>query len=178
MINLGQLQHIHRTDPKLYETLKQLVDSHNLLNNLHGIDTSGAVTAPQIVGMLTVTAANGIFRATIIDKSNVSKGVAYFLEHDTTASFLAPVTVHLGPSRDWLEFLGSGTFFFRAWSQYPLSPPSKLITFGTPPTGVAGGGALAAPAPLAEQGSGTSSLPGNGFGVQPRQGPGQTPRLS
>lgn len=174
MINLGQLKHISTSDPKLYEVLRQLVTSQNKLNNYHGIDTSGVVTPPNIVGSLTVTAANGVFRATVIDKSPVNKGINYFLEHDTTASFLAPVTIPLGPSRDWQGFLGTGNFFFRCYSQYPLSAPSTIIYFGTQlaPTPVAGGGAIAGPAPLPEQGSGTSSrLPGQGFGDAPSQPP-------
>src|SRR6266850_4155570 len=113
MINLGQLQHIAVTDPHLYEVLKQLVTSQNKLNNYHGIDTSGVVKAPAAIGSLTVTATNGRFIATIIDKSPVNKGINYFVEYDTSASFLTAVQVALGPSRVFDKFLGSATYFFR-----------------------------------------------------------------
>lgn len=168
MINQAQLVDLRRRDPKTAEIIAQLIVSVNKLNNYHGIDTSGAVTAPPTIGQLSVSAANGVFRATIIDKGAVNKGITYFLEHDTVPTFTHPVTVFLGPSRDWVDFLGSATFYFRAFSQYPLSPPSNKIYLGTPlsPTGLAGGGAIAGPAPLPEQGSGTNpTLPGTGYGV-------------
>lgn len=176
MISLGQLKHIQRTDPRLYEAITSLQDSINKLNNYHGIDTSGNVKAPATIGGLNVTAANGVFRVTITDRSSVNKGITYFLEHDTSSSFPHPVTVDLGASRSWVDFLGSATFFFRAYSSYPLSPPSSAVVFGgATPTGVAGGGAIAAPAPLTGQGTGTSSLPngGQGFGNYSIQPPGQ-----
>jgi len=169
LINLGQLKHIATVDPRLYEVLSQLVKSQNMLNNLHGLDTSGIVTAPPDIGSLVVTAANGVFRATITDRGAVNKGITYFLEHDVSASFLTPVTVNLGPSRNWLEFLGSGNFFFRAYSQYPLSPPSAKIL--STPAFVAGGGAIAGPNPQPSPGSGTSPLPGSGYGGDPTQPP-------
>jgi hypothetical protein len=172
VINQQQLVALKKKDPYTAEIISQLIVSINKLNNYHGIDTSGNVTAPKTVGQLVVTAANGVFRVTIIDKSAISRGINYFLEHDTNALFPAPVTLALGPSRDWQGFLGSGNFFFRCYSQYPLSPPSPIIYFGTQavPTPVAGGGAIAGPAPLPEQGSGTNpTLPGHGFGNTPSQ---------
>ena len=66
--------------------------------------------------------------------------------------------------------LGNQTLYWRAYSQYVGALPSAPVTFGSPPTAVAGGG-VAGPAPLPSSGSGV--LPngllrgGNGFGVNP-----------
>jgi hypothetical protein len=94
----------------------------------------------------------------------------YFAESDTTPAFSAPRVYFMGASRNIYLQLGNQTLYWRGYSQYVGSLPSAPVTFGSPATGVVGGGA-SGPAPLPSSGSG--ALPngvlrgGNGFGVHP-----------
>jgi hypothetical protein len=173
VLNPGQLARLRRENPYTAELIDALNQSINRLNNFHGLDTSGQVTPPPAPGSFVITATNGRFVGTIIDKSAVNKGINYWVEYAADASFQNAIQVCLVASRDFDKFLGSGTFFFRCFSQYPLSPPSPKI-LSTPPS-LAGGGAIAGPALPAEQGSGTSPISGQGFGGAPEQPPGEFP---
>jgi hypothetical protein len=163
---LRNLDHIRVKDPKIYEAL---IDIQNALRPVNQ-------PAPPQVSGIAVTAANGWFTIALTDTGDVNAGVEYFIEYSTTAAFQQPIVVHNGASRTAVLNLGNQTLFWRAYSQYqnPLSPPSKPIVFGNPPTGVVGGGAAVPPA-VASTGSGTASTNGqqggSGFGKQPiRQG--------
>jgi hypothetical protein len=98
----------------------------------------------------------------------VRPGLFYFAESDVTPGFNSPRVYFLGASRNLYVQLGNQTLYWRAYSQYIGSLPSAPVTFGNPPTAIAGGGA-SGPSPLPSQGSG--ALPngllrgGNGFGI-------------
>lgn len=156
------------------EALNQLVQSHNALAANIGADPNGVFPTPQAIGSLTVTAANGLFDAAIIDASVVGNpkqtNIEYFLEYSSDPNFINPpaIVVPMGASRNIAHlFLGSRTLYFRAYSQYLNSQPSAKVTFGIPPTAVVGGGAIAGPTPNASQGSGSANAgtPGSGFGI-------------
>jgi len=78
-------------------------------------------------------------------------GLFYFAESDTTPAFSSPRVYFMGASRNLYLQLGNQTLYWRAYSQYVGSLPSAPITFGSPPTAVAGGGS-AGPAPLPSSG--------------------------
>ena len=123
---------------------------------------SGVTPAPPPISSLTITAADGVFEATIQDNNPVMRGIEYFLEYSSAPQ--GPWTVvSLGPSRGpWRQFIGNRTLYWRAYSQYPTSAPSNPVYFGpeNAPTGVLGGGALNGPAPGASAGSGTAPSSG------------------
>ena len=171
MLKIGQLAQIKSDSPYVYEALTQLVNGVNAVGRATGVDPSGAIAAPSPIGSLNVTAADGIFDLAITDNSTVNRGIFYFAESDTTPAFSQPYVHFLGSSRNLRIALGNGTLYWRAYSQYLGSLPSPPITFGSPPTAVAGGGTAAGPALQPSSGSGTAPAQqgGSGFGIVQKQ---------
>jgi hypothetical protein len=153
---------IHEAFPQVYEALQQMVAAINQQGAILGTNPAGTVPAPSNVGSLSVVAANGIFSAVITDL-NPTRYETYFLEWDTSNQFTNARIITLGPSRQWNGTLGSLTTYWRFAKQLPGSPISSFVTFGSPPTAVVGGGA-ASPALQPTTGSGTSAVPGGGYG--------------
>jgi hypothetical protein len=163
-LTVSQLAPIKDKDPYLYESLVRIVNEVNVMQRQTGVAPTGNLPVPQAIGNINVTAANGYFSIAITDKSVVQRGIEYFAEYDTLSGFTNAQVIHMGVTRNMIVNLGNLTLYWRAYSQYIGSDiPSPLVTFGTPPTAVAGGGS-APPALQKSQGSGTSQTPGAGFG--------------
>lgn len=170
MLTIAQLAPLKDRDPYLYETLAKVVAAVNSTSQRAGVDPSTPTPAPSAIASIAVQAANGWFDISISDPSDARPGLFYFAESDTTPTFSAPRVYFMGASRNIYLQLGNQTLYWRGYSQYVGSLPSALVTFGSPASGVVGGGA-AGPVPLPSSGSG--ALPngvlrgGNGFGVHP-----------
>jgi hypothetical protein len=170
MLTVSQIAPLKDRDPYLYETLTKIVASVNATSQRAGVDPSTPAPAPAPIASMTVQASNGWFDISVADPSDARPGLFYFAESDTTPAFSAPRVYFMGASRNLYVQLGNQTLYWRAFSQYIGSLPSAPVTFGSPPTAVAGGGSTG-PAPLPSSGSGV--LPngllrgGNGFGVNP-----------
>lgn len=170
MLTVSQIAPLKDRDPYLYETLTKIVASVNATSQRAGVDPATPAPAPTPVASMTVQASNGWFDISVADPSDARPGLFYFAESDTTPAFSAPRVYFMGASRNLYVQLGNQTLYWRAFSQYIGSLPSAPITFGSPPTPVAGGGSTG-PTPLPSSGSGV--LPngllrgGNGFGVNP-----------
>lgn len=175
-ISLPHLPHIKNKDPLLHDTLVALRNGIESLAKQAGLGTAGQITQPTIQS-ISVSAANGIFTVSIVDKSAAHLGVNYFIEYALNPNFTGAFTLFLGPSRDVNGWnLGNQTYYFRAFSQYQNSKPSPRVIYGgATPLGVAGGGsAPPAPAPASGSGSGPSVGPtagGFGQGIGTRQLP-------
>lgn len=150
-----------------------LDDIQSQVNNVAQQTTAsaqGGTNPPPNISNIAVSAANGVFQIIITDNAPVYRGINYFAEYSDTASFTQPHVLDLGASRTWRGFLGSGTFYWRAYSQYATSEPSNPVYFGSTndPTPVAGGGVLAGPSLGSSTGSGTAPTDGktggSGFG--------------
>ncbi len=170
MLTVSQIAPLKDRDPYLYKTLTKIVASVNATSQRAGVDPATPAPAPTPVASMTVQASNGWFDISVADPSDARPGLFYFAESDTTPAFSAPRVYFMGASRNLYVQLGNQTLYWRAFSQYIGSLPSAPITFGSPPTPVAGGGSTG-PTPLPSSGSGV--LPngllrgGNGFGVNP-----------
>jgi hypothetical protein len=170
MLTVSQIAPLKDRDPYLYETLTKIVASVNATSQRAGVDPSTPAPAPAPIASITVQASNGWFDISVADPSDARPGLFYFAESDTTPAFSAPRVYFMGASRNLYVQLGNQTLYWRAFSQYIGSLPSAPVTFGSPPTAVAGGGSTG-PTPLPSSGSGV--LPngllrgGNGFGVNP-----------
>jgi len=174
MLKIGQLAQIKGDSPYVYEALTQIVNAVNSLGRATGVDPSGTIAAPVTIGSLNLIAADGIFDLAITDNSSVHRGIFYFAESDTTPAFSHPRVYFLGSSRNLRVALGNQTLYWRAYSQYLGSEPSRPVTFGTPPTAVTGGGTATGPQLQASTGSGTAtgSEGGSGFGQAAASNPG------
>jgi hypothetical protein len=168
MLTVAQLAPLKDRDPYLYETLVKVVAAVNSTSQRAGVDPSTPAPAPSAIASINVQAANGWFDISVTDPSESRPGLFYFAESDVTPAFSSPRVYFMGASRNFYAQLGNQTLYWRAYSQYVGSRPSSPVTFGSPATGVVGGGS-SGPAPLPSSGSG--ALPngllrgGNGFGV-------------
>ena len=161
-LRLEHLPYLKTKDPRLYETIVALRNGMESLAKQAGIGIGGNITPPTIQS-ITVSAANGIFHVSIIDKSTTHFGINYFVEYADNPVFNNAKSFFLGPNRDIEGWnLGSRTLYFRAFSQYLNSVQSPRVVFGgSTPTAVVGGGS-APPPILSTSGSGTGF--GGGFG--------------
>lgn len=165
------LNHIRAKDPRLFEALTDLIQHHqNLTQQVNG-NTKGQPLPPPSIDGVTVTGQNGQFHVQIQHRSPIYRGVQYYAEFADNSGFADPHVIHMGDSREHTQFLGNGTYFWRAYAAYASSPPSAPAYHGgaTRPQPVSGGGFVGGPALLAPQGSGTG-IAGEGL-----SGPGQVP---
>jgi len=174
----SELAEVNAWNPRLASLLKKLVDHVNTWQKQTGSAPQGQLPAPATIGGLKVAAANGYVDVAILDANASQPGIQYFLEWDTSANFSNARVISLGPSRNLHApiFLGNLTTYWRGYSSYPGSQASAIVTYGSPPTAVpAGGGGGTGPTSTAPaQGSGTSQIPGFGFGTPPNKIAGQS----
>ena len=82
-------------------------------------------SAPPQVNAVSVTAGGGVAHVQIVDNNqNLYRGVQYHVQYSTDPGFSAPVTHHMGPSRDARIPVGTQPLYYRAYSDYPTSPAS------------------------------------------------------
>src|SRR5215475_15939321 len=128
--------------------LRMVENAINMLAKNTGASAVGNVTPPPGVQQLQVKASGEMVHAVIQDNNPIAKHVNYFLEYATEPNFLAPHVEHLGTSRTRVLALPTNTdsttdsttgtvspgtaqqYYFRAYSQYPGSKPSKYVQFG------------------------------------------------
>jgi hypothetical protein len=172
-LTVPEIAHVRTRDPRLADALDKIVDEINLTQRTTGVAPPGRLPTPSTLGGISVTAAGGKFDVQLNDPGVQQPGIVYFVEFDTSPNFS---NAHVqGPfiTRNIHLWLGNATYYFRAYSAYlGGTVTSPHITFGgTTPTGVAGGGAVAGPTPQPTRGSGTSPVPGYGFGTPRNQVP-------
>lgn len=135
--------------------------------------SSNQNAAPPQINALTVTASGGVAHAQIADNNqNLYRGVNYHLQYAPAGTnFAAPITFHMGPSRDARIPVGTSPLEYRAFSDYPTSPASAPVYHGgAMPIAVAATGTDQPPIP-AGQGSGTGTPSQiSGFGPIPYRG--------
>jgi hypothetical protein len=172
-LTIPEIAHVRTRDPRLADALDKIVEEINLTQKTTGVAPPGRLPTPPTLGGITVTAANGLFDVALTDLGVEQPGTYYFVEHDTSPSFGNAHTEGPSSSRNFHLALGNATRYFRAFSAYlGGSVRSPIIVFGgTTPTGVPGGGGAAGPTPSPTQGSGTSQVPGFGFGTPANQVP-------
>lgn len=170
MLKIQQKEHIRGIDQRLYEALVQLEEGINTLGVSVGASPRGNFPAPPPVNQVSVTASNGLANVQITDFSPIknpgnARVISYFVEAATDPAFTNIVhSEHMGPFRNKNIYLGNQTLYFRAYSQFHGSPPSRPVVFGgITPTAVTTGGS-APPTQQTYQGSGTSRSGGSGYG--------------
>jgi len=156
---------------KLYEALIDLVNQQGATSQQTNSNPMGQPSSPPDINGLKVTAQNGHFSAQIIDNNMIYRGINYWLEHADNANFTNPQIIDLGQTRNISLFLGNVTRYWRAYSSYASSPPSRPAYHGgaASPQPVTGGGDIGGPVFQDSQGSGTGAA---GVGLS---GPGLAP---
>jgi hypothetical protein len=160
----------------LYDALRTISDKVNNLAENVGGDTEQLDPPPNIQGITVKSSGTGLIHIVLNDNSNIKRNIHYFVEYDTNPGLVRPHVIHLGPSREVvlrLPGLTDGSvaqpFYFQGYSQYPGSPPSRKMPFGSAakPTAVAPGGTDTLTL-LSPTGSGTAASTGlegaSGFG--------------
>jgi hypothetical protein len=150
--------------PDIGRAFQQVLGAINNLGQQANSAPVGAIPAPPPVSQLSVTGGAGTIHAVISDGSPTYRGNSYTLEimpaggkWETDA-----LPIHLGPSRAWRGFLGSGNYDVRACSGYDTSNPSPWVYA----LNIAAVGSTVPPFPKST-GSGTG---GGGWGNVPFNG--------
>lgn len=121
---------------------------------------------PPQVNAISVNASGGIAHVQVTDNNQIYRGINYYVDYSTDPGFSAPVTHHLGPSRDARIPVGNQPLYYRAYSGYPTSSPSAPVYHGgVSPIPVTAAGSTPPPVPSG-QGSGTG-FPGQISGHGP-----------
>jgi len=182
-LDLGQFtQHLQVDNEQGRWTAAALRMIENAVNRLAkniGASAIADASSPPQVQQVQVKASGEMAHVVIQDSNPVNKHVNYFVEYATEPNFLQPHVEHLGTSRTRVLALptngdspGTDTttglptpgtpqsYYFRAYSQYPGSKPSRAVNFG---------GHLAAPVTM----NGTTNLtlqPSTGSGTAQNSG--------
>jgi hypothetical protein len=157
---IRNLAYLREKDPRLYETITDLITQVSNVAQQTNSNPNGPPSAPPAINSIKVTGQNGFFHVAITDQNpSVSRGISYFVEHDSSPQFTNPQIIHIGTSRNVTLAMGDVTRYFRAYSSYQGSAPSAPAYHGSAanPLPVSGGGSNGGPAFLPSQGSGTGS---------------------
>ncbi|MDE2099617.1 MAG: hypothetical protein KGL39_20360 [Patescibacteria group bacterium] len=163
--------YIRSQDPRLYEALSDLDQQGGVLEQQVNGNRTGQPLPPPAIDGVTVTGQNGHFHVQIQHSAQIYRGIQYYAEFADNPGFTSPHTIHMGDSREHTQFLGNGTYYWRAYAAYSSSGPGAPAYHGgaANPQPVSGGGSIGGPKLLAPQGSGTGSA-GEGL-----SGPGPIP---
>jgi hypothetical protein len=147
-----------------FSDIQQAIRNVSQQANLNPAGTDQA--PPPQINALKVVVNGGVAHVQITDNNQIYRGINYHVQYGTDQGLSAPVTHHMGPSRDARIPVGIQPLWWRAYSDYPTSSPSAPVyhpmttSTGTNPPPVPPG-----------QGSGTGT-PGqiSGFGIIPFRG--------
>lgn len=157
------LDQIRSDYPQTYEALQDIVNAVNQIGVVTGCGPVGPATTPANNGQMSVVAADGIFDIALMDP-NPQRGEFYFAEHSINGTFNDAIVHPMGASRNLRVSLGNLATTWRYYKQLPGSNPSPHIYFGGSTPKVVVGGGVNGPPQQSTQGSGTSKIPGHGFG--------------
>jgi hypothetical protein len=172
------INQIPEVGPYIAEMARVMEDGINNLGQHIAVDPAGTSPAPPTPQSLSVkTNGTGLVHVAISDSNPIQKNLHYFVEMDTSPNFPQPHVFHLGPSRTMAPFVLPSSddnalpqnFYFRSYSQYQGSKPSKSSVYGgNTPTAVNPGGTQQLTL-IPSTGSGTASNTGQvanaGFGI-------------
>ena len=154
--NLPYLNSIPVFGHHLVQALKDLRKlAQNIGQQVNAFPNGQATPPPPQVHAVSVVASGGVAHVQITDNNDVYRGINYHVDVSTDASFSAPVTFPMGPSRDIRLLVGTQALHYRVFSDYPTSAPSEPVYHGgAQPIPVAAIGSAQPPIPPG-QGSGT-----------------------
>jgi hypothetical protein len=150
--NLAYLNSIPGFGHHLVQALKDLRKlAQNIGQQTNAYPNGQETPPPPKIHAVSVVASGGVAHVQITDNNAVYRGIGYHVDISPDASWSAPVTIHMGPSRDVRIPVGTQALHYRVFSDYPTSGPSEPVYFGGP---VTASGTAQPPIP-AGQGSGT-----------------------
>lgn len=175
MLDLGKFtQSIQIRDRETAAALRLVEQAINRLGKNLGADPTSDRASPPDVQQLQVKTSGEMAHVVIQDNNPIAKHVNYFVEYANEPNFLQPHVEHLGTSRTRVLNLPTNAdspdggvtpgaqqqYYFRAYSQYAGSKPSKYVNYG---------GHLAAPVTMTGSTSMTL-LPSTGSGTAANNG--------
>src|SRR5277367_2982535 len=133
---------LQNVGPRLYKALQSIQVGVRNIEQQGNFDANLHPAAPPPIDALNVTAANGIFHASITHNAPIYRGIHYHLEYADNPNFTNPFPVSMGESREHRTALGNLNLYFRGAASYGISPPTEWVYHGSQsaPTVVAGGG--------------------------------------
>lgn len=92
---------------------------------------TGIPTPPEAPVALNVTVQNGLYTV-IIQHPNPPPGTRWMLQYSTMSNFQFPITVDLGESPTWQNYLPNQKLYFKSASKFIASVNSPWVYFGGP----------------------------------------------
>ena|SRR5271157_310251 len=135
MLRLPHLGRIKMKDPYLGETLENIQNAINQGHGTVGVDPTQPYPTPKALSSISVTAALGLFKITLVDSANNHENLNYFVQASVNPAFLNPRTYALGTSLTGDFNLGNQTLYWRAYAKFPGSAQSPYTNFGSPVIG-------------------------------------------
>lgn len=120
---------------QLGETLLQIENAINQGHATVGVDPTQPYPTPKALSSISVTAALGLFKITLVDSANNHENLNYFVQASVNPAFLNPRTYALGTSLTGDFNLGNQTLYWRAYAKFPGSAQSPYTNFGSPVIG-------------------------------------------
>lgn len=166
MLDLPKLGKLKTISTDLHDTVKQIQSYVNAFSVQMGLDANRSFPAPgppqQVIA--SVAAATGLMQVSIVDKQPKGRLINYFVDYANNPAFTNAITVPMQATRTCRMYLGVGTYYVRAYSQYFGSNPSQKINVGgAVPTPLVVAGEVP-PGGGVPQGSGGGNAGGGGFG--------------
>ena len=144
--NLPNLPYIRQDDKYYEQTFRAVEQAVNRMSDQGNLDPTGAqlATPPQIGGV-SVVESGGIHDIQITDNSPAYNGLQYSAEYSRTSDFQNAHRIDMGESQNHRANLGSGPYFWRAYSKYSASLPSNPLYHGGETPVAVGSGEHAGP---------------------------------
>ncbi len=123
--------------PRVGEALDDVVTGTSNIAKQLAADPGGTDVVPANIAQVQAQhLGNGLVNFALVDNSALSRAIAYHVEWDSSPSFsINPQGKTLGPWRNGTETLPNGTWYVRAYSQYPNGgPPSSPVNAPQPIT--------------------------------------------
>lgn len=155
----------------LHKALTSIQNQSTTTEQQSNTNPTGQPTAPPAInGFHVSTGPGGEFQLAITDNGEISRGVKYWADHDTSPAFSNPHAIDIGQTRNHSVFLGNQTLYWRAYSSYGTSPASAHVYHGSSvqPIPVTGGVA-GSRAPSMGSGTGAQGQGGVGPGPVPKR---------
>jgi hypothetical protein len=133
-LKINNLDYIRQDDKFYHEAFNNVQNGFSALSTQLGSDPNGSDVVPPQIGQVNVSQTKGFVDVAITDNGSIARAINYYLEIATDAGFSTARVYSLGPSRNWDKVLPNGTYWIRAYSQYPAGgPPSAAVNYGLNP---------------------------------------------
>jgi hypothetical protein len=117
-------------DQYIRDALDDIISQHQAVVNQGNFSNTGVTLPPSTPVAVTVVLKNGLYTATI-NHPKAPVGTRWVLQYSPSPIFTDPISVDLGESPIWQNYLPNQTLYFRAAAKFLTSEKSPWIYLGS-----------------------------------------------